>query len=365
VRAHFRQRPNGSWEGREQVAGRRVSVYGKTESEARRKLRDAVRTLEQGQRLPDHRRTTATWLESWLTTDVRPNLRPATVRSYEGIVKRHLVPELGRIPVAKLSEDDVARMLASASHLSVRTRRYALSLLRTSLQRALERGVVARNVAKLVKPPKDDKRERHPFTPAQMAALIDATADDRIGPLVVLSATTGLRQGEALGLRWDDVELDAGALTVRHTLTPHTRQLAPTKTDRSRRTVHLPPRTVAALREQRRRQLEDRLRAGRRWNDEGYVFTTAVGTAMDARDVDRRYHAARVRLGLHNVPWHYLRHFAATALLEAGEDLFVVSRILGHTSVATTASFYGHVQPAMLRASADRMEELMRKASGT
>ncbi len=95
------------------------------------------------------------------------------------------------------------------------------------------------------------------------------------------------------------------------------------------------------------------------------MFSTQLGTAQFARNVDRRYHAARETLGLPNVPWHHLRHFAATALLEAGEDLFVVSRILGHTSVATTASFYGHVQPAMLRRSADRMDELMRKASGT
>jgi site-specific recombinase XerC len=86
---------------------------------------------------------------------------------------------------------------------------------------------------------------------------------------------------------------------------------------------------------------------------------------MDARNVDRRYHTARERLGLPNVPWQLRRHLAATALLETSEDLFVVSRILGHTSVATTASFYGHAQPSMLRRSAERMDELMRKASGT
>ena len=94
-------------------------------------------------------------------------------------------------------------------------------------------------------------------------------------------------------------------------------------------------------------------------------FSTAIGSAMDARDVTRRYHAAREALGLPDVPWHHLRHFAATALLEAGEDLFVVSRILGHQSVATTASFYSHVQPSMLKRSADRMDEVMRRASGT
>lgn len=121
---------------------------------------------------------------------------------------------------------------------------------------------------------------------------------------------------------------------------------------------------ASALREQRRRQLEERLRAGSRWREQGLVFTTEAGSPMDASAVDRAYHAARERAGLPNVPWHFLRHFAATALLAAGEDLFTVSRVLGHASVATTSNYYGHVQPSMLQRSADRMDEVMRRASG-
>ena len=133
-------------------------------------------------------------------------------------------------------------------------------------------------------------------------------------------------------------------------------RLAPTKTDRSRRTVHLPALALAALREEQPRQRYDRLQAGRRWQGPRATCSPRArrnGSGRPERGpaVPRR---PRRRLGLPDVPWHYLRHFAATALLEAGEDLFVVSRILGHTSVATTASFYGHVQPAMLRRSADR-----------
>jgi site-specific recombinase XerD len=96
-----------------------------------------------------------------------------------------------------------------------------------------------------------------------------------------------------------------------------------------------------------------------------FVFASRIGTALDARNVVRRYHVVRELAGLPNLPWHHLRHCAATALLEAGEDLFIVSRILGHTSVATTASFYGHVRPAMLRRSAERMVELLNGAAGT
>jgi integrase len=266
-----------------------------------------------------------------------------------------------------LSPEDVARMLADLKQrgLAPRTQRYSLTVLRAALQRGLEAGVVTRNVAKLVHPPKQDAAERRPFTVEQMASLFDATADDPIGPLVVLSATTGLRQGEASALRWEAIDLDAGVPTVRHTLDVRTQELAPTKTDRSRRVIYLPTVALAAVREQRRRQLEDRLRAGSRWHDDGFVFASKIGTALDARNVVRRYHVIGERAGLPDLPWHHLRHFAATALLEAGEDLFVVSRILGHTSIATTASFYGHVRPAMLRRSADRMDELLgRPATG-
>jgi integrase len=342
-------------------------VYGKTKRDAQEKLRTAMAAALRGERTPDQRRTTAAWLETWLTTAVRPELRSQTVESYEATVRRYLVPSIGRVPVARLSPEDVARMLADLKQrgLAPRTQRYSLTVLRAALQRGLEAGVVTRNVAKLVHPPKQDAAERRPFTVEQMASLFDATADDPIGPLVVLSATTGLRQGEALALRWEDIDLDAGVPTVRHTLDVRTQELAPTKTDRSRRVIYLPTVALAAVREQRRRQLEDRLRAGSRWHDDGFVFASKIGTALDARNVVRRYHVIRERAGLPDLPWHHLRHFAATALLEAGEDLFVVSRILGHTSIATTASFYGHVRPAMLRRSADRMDELLgRPATG-
>ena len=137
-----------------------------------------------------------------------------------------------------------------------------------------------------------------------------------------------------------------------------TRRLALAKTERFRRTIVLPAVALAALREQRRRQLEERLAVGPRWQDGGLVFTSSVGTALDARDVTRRYHHHREGLGLPNVRWHHLRHAWATMLFEAGENLCAVSRVLGHASIATTASFHSHVRPSMLRRFADRMDEI-------
>jgi integrase len=148
-------------------------------------------------------------------------------------------------------------------------------------------------------------------------------------------------------------------VTVRQTLDPATHELAPTKAERSRPTLALPARALIALRGQRRRQLKVRLAAGRRWKDSGLVFTTATGQPMDASTVVGQYHAATDRLGLPRRPWHSLRHFAATAMLEAGADIYTVSRMLGHASITTTANVYGHVTPATLRRSADLMDRAL------
>src|SRR5919197_5488015 len=136
------------------------------------------------------------------------------------------------------------------------------------------------------------------------------------------------------------------------------------KTDRSRRPIALPSRAMAALREQRRRQLEARLAAGRRWTDTDLVFTTPLGTPMDASSIVHAYHAATDRLGLPRRPWHSLRHFAATAMLEAGADLYTVSRMLGHASISTTANVYGHITPATLRRSAELMDAALNRKLG-
>ena len=247
--------------------------------------------------------------------------------------------------------------------LSARTRRYALTVLRASLQRGLEVGVVTRNVAKLVHPPKQDRNERRPFTVDQIAALFDSTAADSIGPLVVLSATTGLRQGEALALRWEDVDLETGVMSVRHTLDVRTQELAPTKTDRRGGRSIFPPLPCRLFAS----SADGSSRTGYGQGTDGTTTASCLHPGSVPRSTRATSSGGTTLSASKRAPqstWHHLRHFAATALLEAGEDLFVVSRVLGHTSVATTASFYGHVRPAMLRRSAERMDELLSRAGG-
>lgn len=167
----------------------------------------------------------------------------------------------------------------------------------------------------------------------------------------VTALGTGLRQGELLALRWTDIDLERGELTVRHTLQRFTRELAPAKTERSHRTLRLPRQVAAALAAHRSRQTVVPV--------SGLVFTTQAGAALQSVNVTRDLQRHLARLGLPHQAFHDLRHAFATLMLEDGEDLGVVSRALGHTTLATTADVYGHVTPAMLDRAAARMDSIL------
>ena len=162
-------------------------------------------------------------------------------------------------------------------------------------------------------------------------------------------------------MRWQDIDLDAGTLTVRHTLRVGTAELAEPKTERSRRTLRLSPDVVAILRSHKARQAAERLVAGTRWQDRGFVFASPFGTPLNTSNVTHAFQAALERAGLPRQRFHDLRHAFATLQLEDGEELAVISRMLGHANFATTANVYAHVTPASLQRSADRMDSILRR----
>ena len=239
--------------------------------------------------------------------------------NYAVIVRAYLSPAIGQVPLAKLGPEHVRRMLADLTargDLSPTTVRYCYSILRIALGRALKEGKVLRNVATLVDPPAAARHELEPLSAEQVGTFLAATAADRLGPLYTVAVGTGLRQGELLGLRWEDVDLDGATLAVVHTLSRGSRTLAEPKTDRARRTLRLGSEVLAALREQRRRQLEERLAAGPRWREQGYVFTTPRGAPLDGAFVLRTFQRALGAAGLPKQRFHDVRHATATLLLE-------------------------------------------------
>lgn len=248
-----------------------------------------------------------------------------------------------------------------AAGLSPRTVQYLHAILRRSLRQALRWGLVTRNVATLVDAPRVRRPEIRPLTPDQARTFLDAVAGDRNEALYTVALAVGLRLGEALGLRWDDVDLDAGETHVRHTLQRRGPgwELVEPKTNRSRRTVPFPGVVLTALRAHRTRQLKERLWAGTRWQEHGFVFTSTIGTPLTGSGVSAQFHAVLVAAGLPHQRFHDLRHACASLLLAQGVAPRVVMEILGHSQISLTMNTYSHVIPDLTRDAADRMDSLL------
>jgi integrase len=342
------------WQARYTGAdGRRHSIYARTRKEAQERLRAALTAADHGIRPVGQQLTVAAFLDDWIATIVSRRCRPRTVESYASLSRLYLIPAIGHRPLAKLQPEDVGRVLVALNQrpLSPTTVRAVYAVLRTALNDALRLGRVQRNVATLVDPPAKAHVERQPLTRAQVRTFLDGIRGDRFEALYTTAIGTGMRQGELLALRWSDIDLERGQLTVRHTLQRFSRTLAPTKTARSQRTLRLPRTVRDALIEHRSRQPVRAL--------SGLVFTAGGGQPLASTNVTAYLQRHLARLGLPHQRFHDLRHAAATLMLEDGADLAEVSRMLGHSSVAVTADIYIAWTKAMQERVADRMDGIL------
>ena len=203
---------------------------------------------------------------------------------------------------------------------------------------------------------------------AEMAgALLAATEQDRLGPLYAVALTAGLGQAELLGLRWTDVDLDAGLLTVRQTIQKVDGEwvVGPPRSATSRRTIPLVASAAAALKRQRARQAEERLRAGEVWDASwGLVFAALDGTSLDGGEATKALQRAQAKAGLPRTTFHQLRHGAATLLLAQGVPLATIRDILGHSTITLTANTYAHVLPELRREAAAAMDRVFATGTG-
>lgn len=355
-----------TWTDAEGKRHRRV-VSGKTQAEVRRRLGELRADLDHGL-APVKTDTLAVYLTEWLERE-KQRVRPATWRGREMHVRGYLVPALGSVSLSKLTPAHVERMTADlvASGRSPRTASHARVTLRRALADAVRDGLVHRNVAALARPPRVTQRTIEPgrdyLDAEQLRRLFAVAMEYRIGALVTVAATTGLRQGELLGLSWDDVDLDAGTLTVRRTMARAWGggyELSAPKTNRSRRTVNLAGVAIDALQREQREQEDARSAAGSAWQDASrLVFTDAIGRPLYPTAVHRAFRELLTASGLPFVPFHGLRHSTATALLSAGIPLRVVSDLLGHSGIAITADYYAHVEKDLRRDAADALDRTL------
>ena len=251
VRAPYSSSADGRWcsvlnLGSEGGRRRRKCIYGFTEGAVQNALLRARADQAAGLPLAVEHQTVAQFLTDWLENSARPSARPAPYRSYEQTIRNHLIPELGRLPLRKLEPQHVRAMLNRklAAGLSARSVCYLRVMLRAALNQARKWNLVARNVAELVDPPKCERFKIEPLSPLQARVLLESVKGEKLEALYAVALACGLRMGEILGLRWQDIDLGGGRLTVSHALQRQKGRglvLAETKTDRSRRTIGLPP----------------------------------------------------------------------------------------------------------------------------
>lgn len=283
---------------------------------------------------------------------------------YRELLTLHAIPTLGARPLARVTPQDLQALYTRKLEegLAPRTVGHLHRVLHRALADALRWGLVARNVCDAVKPPKVQAQEMRALSPIEVRQLLAAAAGDPLQALYVLAVTLGLRQGELLGLRWADIDLDAGRLQVRRSIARLNGQgwlEQEPKSARSRRSVALTPLAVESLRWHRQQQLERRLKT-RAWEDNGFVFANEVGRPITPQNLTQRsFQPLLERAGLPRVRFHDLRHTAATLLLAEGVHPKVVQEMLGHSTVSLTLDVYSHVTPTLQSEAAKKMQAVL------
>ena len=366
------QRRDGRWQGilnLGYVGGkrRRKSFYAHTQAEVAAKLLAAARALQLGQKPAPGVQTVADFFARWLEEVAKPAIRPTTYRAYEAALGKHVLPQIGKLKLVKLSADDLDERYAELlkERVSPTYIRLIHSVIHRGLAHAERRDLVGRNVAGLTRPPAAVRREFRTLTAEEASRFLAATEDDRLHALYIVAIHHGLRLGEICGLRWGDLDLDAGSLSVRQQAQRlnGTWHFSPPKTKAGRRKVTLSAAASEALRQHRLRQNEERL-ATKDWSDLDLVFSNALGRPIERPNLMRRsFKPALKRAGLPAIRFHDLRHTAATLLLSGGIHAKVVQEMLGHSSVAITLDVYSHTTPNLQAGAAAKMDDLLPAAS--
>jgi integrase len=303
------------------------------------------------------------YLNRWLSDSVRDTVRQRTYERYEQLVRVHIVPALGRLKLKNVTPAHVRGLCRSKLEdgLAPRTVQYIHRTLSKALEQAVNDGLIPRNAASSVKPPQPHGEEIRPLDPGQVRSFLASVSGDRLEALYVVAITAGLRQGELLGLRWEDVDLDAGTLQVRRTLSEaRSGRIFEAPKSGKGRSIRLTSKATEALRGHRKRQLEEKLRLGSLWQENGLVFPSQVGTPLGGRNLIRHFKRMLERSGLaRTFRFHDFRHTCATLLLKQGVHVKFVQELLGHGDVSLTLNVYSHVLPDMGDAGAGAMDEVL------
>lgn len=388
----YQRKSDGRWVGAAYVpttsgTTKRKVIYGDSWEEVHEELTRLLARVHLGIPIPDRSCRVGEYLEYWLTVYAGQR-RATTARGYEGIVRLHLVPGLGSKRLDKLSVQDVnlfitncrqrcqccvskldsrkplARQCCSVGKCcgrlpSVRQVQYIHAVLRNALGQAMREELVSRNVASLVKVAAPRYKVGKGLKVEQVRALLSAVDDHRLRPLYLAAATMGLRRGELLGMRWSDLDLDAGTFTPEMTVQRVNGELRlqDTKTEDSNSVLPVPEVTWLALLDHQKFQEIERAKAGEIWQEHGLVFPSEVGTPMEPRNLNRHFERLRERLGMPTVRLHDLRHTMVSLLLDLGVPPHTVQALARHADVEITMKIYAHTNLDAMRQAARRLDD--------
>ena len=331
---------------------KRRYVSGKSREDVAAKLTKALGQRADGLVFDAGGLTVGEYLERWLKDSVKGTVRHSTYEVHRYMIEPHLIPALGRLKLKDLNPVHVRGLYREKldSGLSAATVRKIHSVLRKALKQAVMDGLIPRNVCEAVKPPKVERKEIIPLDREQARTLLESARGDRLEALFTLAVHTGMREGELLGLKWDDVDLERGVLRLRCALVREGSRvtLGDLKTAKSRRQVRLTRAAVESLRAHLGRQLEEIESMGSLYQPGGLVFATETGTLINASNLrNRSFKPLLKRAGLPDICFHDLRHTCATLLLSQGTHPKLVQELLGHATIAMTLDTYSYFLPSM------------------
>ena len=369
---NLRKRKDGRWEGRytagrDPETGKAIykNVLGKTQAEAKAKLKQAIEEAKGLDAAKVGRYTVGQWMEVWFEHYAKVKVRPSSHQTYRGYIDNHIKPSIGKIPLEKLTSLELQKLYKKlleggrveriesrkqSKGLSAKTVRNIHQIISSAMKLAQEQKLIASNPAEGCALPRMGHQEMKTLPVEQLHSFLREAKDSGVFELYYLELATGLRRGELLGLKWEDIDLERGDLRVRRQIARINGEVveAPLKTKNAYRTLPLAEDTVSILLEQKKKV------AGSPW-----VFPSSTGGPISPDSVLHMLHRVLKRAGLPRIRFHDLRHTFATLALQNGVDVKTVSGMLGHFSAGFTLDTYAHVTTASQRQAAKTMGSVL------
>ena len=376
-------------EGADPGTGKQVqrSITGKTQKEVAQKLKAATTAIDNGTYTAPSKQTLGQWLDTWIVTYCG-GVKPRTLEIYKTDIRVHIKPALGAIRLESLNtqtiqsfynklakegreirrKDKKGRITVTKAPMSAKSIKNIHGVLRKALQQAVLIGSLRFNPTEACTLPRQDKKELTPRDDEQIAAFLAAIQDSDMKTRLTVTLFTGMREGEVLGLMWECVDFEAGTITINKQLQRYREpgggvyRISVPKNSKGR-TITPAASVLALLKQHRATQAAQRLRAGKLWEDSGFVFTDELGHHLTNSIVYRAFKRAAAEIGRPDARFHDLRHSYAVAAIRSGDDIKTVQENLGHATASFTLDIYGHVTKQMKQASADRMEAYIKNVA--